>query len=375
MRILFTGGGTGGHFFPVVAVARELKRIAEEEQIIDLELYYMGPDDFGQEVIAGEEIFFFKVGTGKIRRYASILNFLDVFKTFFGIINGIWKIFLIMPDVIFSKGGYGAVPAVMGALIFRIPLIIHESDSIPGNVNKFSGRFATRIAVAFSSATKFFPKEKIALVGIPIRKRILGGNPAQAKESMSIFSNLPVVGVIGASQGSQKINEALLGVLKELTEEFEIIHQTGEKNFEGVKGEGSVTLEFAHKERYHPIGFLDEQAMREFYAASDLIISRAGASSIFEIAAWAKPAILVPLLNSAQEHQMKNAYDYAATGAAEIVEEANLSPHILLGEIKRIIQNKDMMRRMGEAAQRFSRIDAAEIIARELLRIGLHGKG
>jgi len=374
MRILFTGGGTGGHFFPIVAVARELKRIAEEEQIIDLELYYMGPDDFGQEIIAGEDIFFFKVDTGKMRRYASILNFLDVFKTFFGIINGIWKIFLIMPDVIFSKGGYGAVPAVIGAIIFHIPLIIHESDSIPGNVNKFSGRFATRIGIAFPSAAQFFPKEKTALVGIPIRKRILGGNPAQAKESLSIFSDLPVVGVIGASQGSQKINEALLGVLKELTEEFEIIHQTGEKNFTGVKGEASIVLEFAHKERYHPIGFLDEQTMREFYAASDLIISRAGASSIFEIAAWAKPAILVPLLNSAQEHQIKNAYDYAATGAAEIVEEANLSPHILLGEIKRLTQNKDMVRRMGEAAQRFSRIDAAEIIARELLRIGLHKK-
>jgi len=374
MRILFTGGGTGGHFFPIVAVARELKRIAEEEQIIDLELYYMGPDDFGQEIIAGEDIFFFKVDTGKMRRYASILNFLDVFKTFFGIINGIWKIFLIMPDVIFSKGGYGAVPAVIGAIIFHIPLIIHESDSIPGNVNKFSGRFATRIGIAFPSAAQFFPKEKTALVGIPIRKRILGGNPVQAKESLSIFSDLPVVGVIGASQGSQKINEALLGVLKELTEEFEIIHQTGEKNFTGVKGEASIVLEFAHKERYHPIGFLDEQTMREFYAASDLIISRAGASSIFEIAAWAKPAILVPLLNSAQEHQIKNAYDYAATGAAEIVEEANLSPHILLGEIKRLTQNKDMVRRMGEAAQRFSRIDAAEIIARELLRIGLHKK-
>ena len=113
MRILFTGGGTGGHFFPVVAVARELKQIAEDEQIVDLELYYMGPDDFGQEIIAAEEIFFFQVGTGKIRRYASILNFFDIFKTFFGVIKGVWKIFLVMPDVVFSKGGYGAVPAII----------------------------------------------------------------------------------------------------------------------------------------------------------------------------------------------------------------------------------------------------------------------
>ena len=374
MRILFTGGGTGGHFFPVIAIVRELKRIAEEEQIVDLELFYMGPDDFGKESIADEEVFFVRVGTGKIRRYASVLNIVDMVKTFFGILNGIWNMFFIMPDVVFSKGGYGAIPAIAGAIIFHIPLIIHESDSIPGQVNKFSGRFAERIGVAFSATAQFFSKEKTALVGIPIRKRILGGNPSQAKESMSIFSDFPVVGVIGASQGSQKINEALLGVLKELTDEFEIIHQTGEKNFEAVKGEGLVTLEFAHKERYHPVGFFDEQGMREFYAASDLIVSRAGASSIFEIAAWAKPAILIPLLNSAQEHQLKNAYNYAATGAAEIIEESNLTPHILLGEIKRLIQNKDITRRMGDAAQRFSRIDAAEIIAQELLRIGLHGR-
>ncbi|MDZ4260346.1 MAG: glycosyltransferase, partial [Candidatus Sungbacteria bacterium] len=101
MRILFTGGGTGGHFFPIVAVARELKRIAEEEQILDLELYYMGPDDFGQDIIKVEEIFFWRVGTGKLRRYASLLNFFDVFKTFFGICRAIWRTFLVMPDVVF----------------------------------------------------------------------------------------------------------------------------------------------------------------------------------------------------------------------------------------------------------------------------------
>ncbi len=372
MKILFTGGGTGGHFFPVIAVVRELKRIAEEEQILDLELYYMGPDDFGKELLAAEEIFFFPIGTGKVRRYASFLNFFDIFKTFFGILRALVSVFLIMPDVVFSKGGYGSVPAVIAALIFRIPLIIHESDSVPGKVNTFSSRFAVRIGIAFPSVAKFFPKEKTAVVGIPVRKRVLGGNPALARESMNIFSNLPVVGIMGSSQGSQKINDAVLGVLKDLTEEYEVIHQTGAKNFEETKGEAMVALEYGHKERYHPIGFLDEQEMREFYAASDLIISRASASSIFEIAAWGKPSILVPLFNSAQEHQLKNAYEYASTGTAEIIEEGNLTPHILLGEIRRMLDNKEMLHRMGEAAQRFARIDAAEIIARELLRLGLH---
>ena len=289
-------------------------------------------------------------------------------------LKGVWKIFLVMPDVIFSKGGYGAVPGIIGAILFRIPLIIHESDSIPGTVNTFAGHFATRIGIAFPAAATFFPKEKTALVGIPIRKRIFGGNKEQAKENLSIFSDVPVIGIMGSSQGSQRINETVLGILKELTDEFEILHQTGEKNFEEVKGEGFVTIEFGHKERYHPIGFLDEQHMREFYAASDLIISRASASSIFEIAAWVKPAILIPLSTAAQEHQLKNAYDYASIGAAEIIEEGNLTPHILLGEIKGLIQNKERMHRMSEAAQRFSRIDAAEIIAREILRLGLHPK-
>lgn len=374
MRILLTGGGTGGHFFPIIAVARELKRIAEQQQILDVELYYMGPDDFGQDIAANEEIFFLKVGTGKIRRYASVLNVLDTFRTAWGVVRGIWNMFLVMPDVVFSKGGYGAVPAVVAAILFRIPLIIHESDSIPGKVNRFSGRFAERIGIAFASAARFFPKEKTALVGIPVRKRLLGGNPAQAKESFGIFSDISVIGILGGSQGSQRINEAVLGILQELTDEFEVIHQTGEKNVQDVKAESTVTLEQLHKERYHPSGFLDDQLMREFYAACDLIISRAGASSIFEIAAWAKPSILIPLQNSAQEHQMKNAYDYAAAGACEIIEETNLTPHILAAEIKKLIGNTERMRRMSESAQRFARIDAAEIIAQEILRLGLHQK-
>lgn len=372
MRILFTGGGSGGHFFPALAVIRELKRIAEEERILDLELFYMGPDDFGRDLLKQEGVVAVSIASGKMRRYFSFQNFLDIFTVIAGTWQAIWNMYLITPDVIFSKGGYGALPAILAAALFRIPLIIHESDAIPGKVNKFSARFAKRIGVAFPSAAKFFPKEKTAVVGVPIRKRILGGSSTEAKENFDIFSNLPVVGFMGASQGAQKINDAALGVLKELTDEFEILHQTGTKNYKDVNGEAGVILESARKERYHPFGFLDETALRDFYLVSDLIVSRAGASSIFEIAVWGKPAILIPLRDAAQNHQRKNAYEYAGTGAAIIVEETNLTPHILLAEIKKIMGNPELMKKMKEAAQKFARIDSAELIAKEILKMGLH---
>ena len=372
MRIVFTGGGTGGHFFPILATVRELKRIAEEEHILDLELFYVGPDDFGVDLLKEEQVVSLVIPSGKMRTYASAANVLDIFKLVFGSLQALWNMFLIMPDVVFSKGGYGALPTVLAAILFRIPLILHESDAVPGKVNRFAARFADRIGIAFANVADQFPKKKTAQVGIPIRKRILGGNREEAKESMNVFSQLPVVGVIGASQGSQKINETLLEVLKDLTDEVEVLHQTGVKNYDTTVSEAKAIVEFGHKEHYHPFGFLNEGEVRDFYMASDLLVSRAGASSIFEIAAWGKPSVLLPLRIAAQDHQRKNAYEYAATGAATIVEEDNLTPHILLAEIRKILGNPEMMKKMGVAAQRFARIDSAEVIAREILKLGVH---
>lgn len=374
MRILFTAGGSGGHVFPIIAVIRELKRIAEEERILDLELFYMGPEDFGQEQLRAEEVLTIPIMAGKIRHYASFQNFTDLFRIIGGTFQAIWNTFLITPDVVFSKGGYGAFPAVVAAVVLRIPLIIHESDSIPGKVNTFAGHFAKRIGIAFTGAAAFFPEKKVALVGIPIRKRILGGNRDIARENLQIFSDVPVIGIIGGSQGAARLNDATLGILKELAERYEILHQTGPKNFQDVTQEASVILEFGHKERYHAFKFLDEAGLRDFYVTSDLIISRSGASSIFEIAAWGKPSILIPIQNSAQDHQRKNAYEYAAAGACIVIEEPNLSPHVLFAEIKKVLDNPELLTKMRTAAQKFSRIDAAELIAREILKMGLHQK-
>lgn len=372
MKILFAGGGTGGHFFPILAVIQELKKIAEEEQILDLSLYYMGPDDFGKHVLIDEQVIFIKVPTGKERNYFSLQNFLDYFKTAFGVIKAFWHMVVLVPDIVFSKGGYGAFPAVLAAIILKIPIIIHESDAVPGKVNKLASSYAKRIGIAFASAERYFPKGKTAVVGIPIRKHLLGGSREHAKERFNIFTNVPVIGFIGGSQGSQRINEAVFGILKELTEKFEVIHLTGEKNFEEVKAGAALLLEKGNKERYHPFGFLDEDGMRDFYGACDFIISRASATSIYEIASWGKPSILIPLTESAQNHQYKNATEYAASGAAGVIQEANLTPHLLFAEIEKTIQDTEWTKKMKDAAQKFARIDSADIIAREILQLGVH---
>lgn len=376
MRILFAGGGTGGHFFPILAVIREIKRVAEDQRILDLELFYMSPDDLGVLLLAEEEVVRIKTRSGTWRAVLSPLdlarNIRDAALLAVGVCVALWNMFLVVPDAVFSTGGWGALPAVIAALVFRIPLVIHEPDTVPGRVNSFSARFAARIGISFPEAAKFFPARKVALVGMPIRRRILGGRPDEAREAFDIISDAPVLGVIGASQGASPLNSAVLGVLPELADRYEIVHQTGARNFEDVKGEASVILEFKHKERYHPAGFLDETGMRDFYTVSDLIVSRAGASSIFEIASRGKPAILVPLPHAAKNHQWENASAYGAQGAAVIVEEVNLTPHILLAEIKKLTDDPERMRRMGEAAARFARPDAAEVVARELLKVGVH---
>lgn len=373
MRILFTGGGTGGHITPIVAVIRELKAIAEKEQVLDLELFFAGPEDeFSKDLLKDEEVIFVKIPSGKLRSYLSFYNFLDFFKILTGAVHAVWNLYLIMPDVVFSKGGYGAFPVVLASAVLRIPLIIHESDAVPGKVSRFSARFAKRIGIAFPGAADFFPKEKTALVGVPVRKRIFGGDKKEAKLDMAIFSELPVVGVIGASQGAQKINVAVLGVIKELTDEFEVVHQTGTKNLDGTREESSIILENGYSERYHPFGFLDEGRMRDFYSVADLVVSRASAAMIYEIAAWGKPSIMIPLKIAAQDHQRKNAYQYASGGAAVVIEEENLTPHILLAEIKKIIADGEQLKKMSGAAQRFARIDSAELIAREILKLGIH---
>ena len=373
MRVVLLGGGTGGHFYPLIAVARALRDIAEEEHIISMELIFIGENPFDVEALQEENIRYEHIPAGKARRYFSARNFSDVFRTARGVFHAFLKFTLKPPDVVFSKGGYDAFPTLWAARIYRIPIVIHESDAVPGLVNKWSSKFARRIGVAFPETMHYFPPEKTALVGNPIRRGIIGGSEDEAFDIFGLESGVPVVLVLGGSQGAQKINEVILTALPELVERVQVIHSTGQIHYEGVKGEAEVVLaSSAHKKRYHPYPLLQISQLRNAAFVADVVISRSGAGSIFEIAAWQVPAILIPIANSAQDHARENAYNYARTGAAEVVEEENLTPHLLQSEIMHIIEDTERRTEMKQAAGSFAKLDAAQKIANELIRLGIH---
>ena len=371
MKILLTGGGSAGHFYPLIAIAEELNRIFDEEKLVRAELYYMSTDPYDKKILFDNDIVFKRVFAGKRRLYFSLMNIVDFVKVAVGIIKALWTIFFLFPDVVVSKGGYVSVPVVFAARIFRIPIIIHESDSVPGRANMWASRFAEKIAVSWQEATPFFPKEKTAVTGQPVRKEIRHIVSHGAHEYLHLESGIPVIFILGGSQGSALINEAVLGVLPEIVKKYQIIHHTGSRHLKEIERTAKVILEKSeHPDRYKTFGFLTTLAMKMAAGAATLVVSRAG-GTIFEIAAWGVPSIIIPITDSNGDHQRKNAFNYSRAGAGVVIEEQNVTPHILLGEIDRLMANETLRKQMGERARAFFRADAAEKVARAAITIAL----
>lgn len=375
MKIVLTGGVTGGHFYPLIAVAEELNETAKENRLLKPELYFMSIDPYNETLLYENNIRFVPVTAGKLRRKLSpqniALNFFGLFKTFFGCISAIWKMFLIYPDVVFSKGGYASFPAVFSARLLFIPVVVHESDTIPGIVNKWAGKFARKIAVSYPEAASFFKKDKTAYTGNPIRKQTLEALESDSDEFFGFDSNIKTILITGGSLGSRFINEAIMDALPELVKRYQIIHQTGKNNFSIIQETSRVVLnEDPNKARYKAYPYLDVLNLRRASGVADIVISRAG-STIFEIASWGKPSIIVPIPEPTSHEQRSNAYAYARTGAAIVIEEKNMTPGVLISEIDRILNNPIEIEQMSKSAKEFARRDSAEIIAKEILSIGL----
>lgn len=371
MKILFTGSGNGGHFYPVIAVAQEINEIVKERKLLEPALYYIAPEPGNKRLLFENNVIYRKNPAGKVRRYFSLLNILDTFKTCAGVIKAVFQVFFIFPDVIFSKGGYGSFPIVLAARLFHIPLIIHESDSVPGRVNKWSGDFADRIAVSFPEAGKYFKKEKVAVTGNPVRRELYTLATEGAVEFLKLEKDVPVILILGGSQGAQKINELIVQALPDLVNKYQILHQTGKGKLKEAEATAHVLLEgneYAH--RYRPFEYLNTLALRMAAGASDLIISRGG-SGIFEIALWGVPSIIIPLSTAAEDHQRKNAFAYARSNAAIVIEEGNLTPNILIAEVNRVLDNHELIEKMKEGAKQFAHPNAARLIAEELVKIAL----
>ncbi|MBU6323713.1 MAG: UDP-N-acetylglucosamine--N-acetylmuramyl-(pentapeptide) pyrophosphoryl-undecaprenol N-acetylglucosamine transferase [Patescibacteria group bacterium] len=375
MKIVLTGGGTGGHFYPLMAIAESIHDIAREERLVTPRLYFIAPDPFDREALFENEILFIRSPAGKMRRYRSIRNLSDLFLTATGFLWSLLRLFFLYPDVVISKGGYTSVPVTLAARVLNIPVIVHESDSRPGRANLLASRFAARIAVAFASSIAYFPKNvqgKIARTGIPIRKTLTRLVPEGARQYLNLEGGIPVILILGGSQGSARINDTVLSALPELISYAAVIHQTGKDNIREVTETAKVVLEKSpHADRYHPYPYLSALSLERAAAVADVVVSRAGAGTIAEIAAWRKPAILIPIPESVSHDQRTNAYAFAETGAAVVLEEANLTPHVLASEIRRIVANPALGKTMGERGASFADKDAARIIADEAVEIAL----
>jgi len=359
MKIVFTGGGTGGHIYPILAVIREIE---------NAEIYFIGPKtNYGFSDLKKQGVIIKNISAGKIRKGEILKNIVDViFKIPLGIIQSIFLLKRIKPDLIFSKGGFGSFPVLFANRFFRYPLFLHESDSVLGKVTKIFAQEAKKIFVSFENTNI----EKAVLVGNPIRKEILNGTREKATDIFNLSNEKPIVLILGGSQGAEKINELVLGVLPQLLKNFEIIHQCGEKNFKDANLLYKTIVEDKNLDKfYHLHAYLDEEQMKHALAAAHVVVSRAGAATIFEIAACGKPSILIPLPESAQNHQAQNAYLYAKTGAATVMEPQNPTPHMLYSNLMNVFSRPHYLKEMGKAAIEFARPEAGKKIAQEIIDI------
>ncbi|MDP3792983.1 MAG: UDP-N-acetylglucosamine--N-acetylmuramyl-(pentapeptide) pyrophosphoryl-undecaprenol N-acetylglucosamine transferase [bacterium] len=359
-RVLLVGGGSGGHVYPLIAVARALKEKATTSGI-NLKLMMIGDGSFLERAARENNISFKKITASKLRRYPNLEFIIDIFKIPISFAQSFWYLFLFMPNVVFTKGGATSVMPATVAKLFFIPVFIHESDSVPGLANRFIGKFAKKIFISFKGSAKYFKNSKTIFTGNPVRKELSQGDKNTAVQYFSFSGQRPTVLVLGGSQGAKIINEVVLAGFLALTQKLNVIHQCGDGQYYLVKTEADKMA----AENYRLYPFLDENQLALAYALADVIVSRAGAGLLFEIAQIGKPAIIVPILNSSANHQYLNAAEFSSYGA-RLIEEPSFNQNSLIRTIENIL-NPDIYIKISDSIKRFATSDAADRIAQELV--------
>lgn len=325
-KILLTGGGTAGHVTPNIALLPHLKEAGYE-------ISYVGSyNGMEKELIEAQNIPYYGISSGKLRRYFDPKNFSDPFKVLKGLGQAIHLIHKLKPNVIFSKGGFVSVPVVLAAKFCRVPAIIHESDLTPGLANKIAIPGATKVCCNFPETMKYLPPEKAVLTGSPIRRELLSGDAAAARQLCGFDESRPVLFVIGGSSGSVVINNVIREALPTLLKQFQVIHMCG-------KGHLEPTL--AATNGYHQIEYIGKE-LRDIFAMSDIVVSRAGANSICELLALNKPNLLIPLSAAASRgDQILNAASFEKQGFSAVLMEENLTPTTLLDAVQKLYDNRE----------------------------------
>ena len=372
MKIVLAGGGTGGHFYPLIAVAEELNKIIDENNIANAKLYFLSSKEFDPAILYENRITYRKVTAGKLRRSFSPQTIIDLFRAGIGLFQAFWVVFSIFPDVVFTKGGFAAFPTVLAARLLRIPVIVHESDSIPGRVNIWSAKFAKAVAVSYKQAADLFPPDTPVIhTGQPVRNGLHETITEGSHEFLGLERDVPTIMILGGSQGAQKLNSVILDSLDRLLEKFQIIHQVGDAHYEDIKKmvEGNLA-DNVNRYRYHPFAFLNTLEMKMAAGVTNLVITRAG-STLFEVAEWELPSIVIPYPYAHKNHQTENAYNYARAGAGIVIEENNLSDDLLISEIHHILDNEEMRQKLISGARDFRSRKAEKLIAEEIAATAL----
>ena len=342
-KIIMTGGGTAGHVTPNLALIPRLRENG-------FEIKYIGSKDgIENEIIKQNNIPFFGISCGKLRRYFDVKNFTDPFK----IIKGIAQALIILskekPDVIFSKGGFVAVPVVVAASIKKIPVVAHESDITPGLANKLSAPFCNKLCVTFRESLNFVKDNKGVLTGSPIRKEIFQGDKNKGKTMCGFKDSKEILFIMGGSLGSKLINDEIRKNLDILLKEFNVIH---------ICGKGNIEENLENKNGYKQFEYVSEE-LPNFMKAADYIISRAGANSIFEFLALKKPTLLIPLSKKASRgDQILNSKSFKKEGYSLMLEEEEITEGVLYEKILELKERKEELINNMERSQAKNGVEA-----------------
>ncbi len=373
-KIVITGGGTGGHVSPAVAIiARLRERSATEGWTLEL-LYVGSVTGVERRTVTGMGVPYVAIQTGKLRRYLSPQTPVDLLGRLpAGFFQAMSALRRFKPDVIFSTGGYVCVPTVIAGRILGIPSLTHEQTALVGLANRIAGRFASKVAISFPASAAYFPPGKTILTGNPVRPTIYEGDAARGAALFGFDPDVPTLYITGGAQGSHAINMAVLEALPRLLDCCQVVHQCGE----GPDGSGDDlrALQQAHEElssqqkgRYHVQAFVGDE-IGDVYALASLVVGRSGAGTVNELASLGKPSVLVPLPGSAGGEQEANARALEKEGGATVLLQTNLTPDNLIATVCSLITDPARLKEMGEDAKKVARPGAADAIVDELLRL------
>ena len=352
MKIMLTGGGTAGHVMPNIALLPALRAAG-------FDIKYIGSAmGMEKEIVEKAGLPYYSISSGKLRRYFSAKNFTDALRVVRGLGQARKILKDVKPDIVFSKGGFVSVPVVLAARLVKIPVVIHESDISVGLANRLCIPHAARVCCVFPETMLQIPKAKACLTGTPIRQEILKGSRIKGLAACNFPNERPVIMVMGGSQGSVTVNNCVRGALDSLLPDFNVVHLCGVGNVDkAANRSGYLQMEYAGENMGH------------LYAAADIVVSRAGANSLGELLALAKPNVLIPLsLRASRGDQILNAQSFARQGFSVVIDEDNLTGDVLTQTIRETYENRGKYAAAMKKSGVENSIDSIVAIIKEVVK-------